>query len=466
MIRPPAVAGAFYPGDPAALMSLVDSLLADAAPPPLGGRLVAIQVPHAGYPYSGSTAAWAFRLLPRSESVTVVMIGPSHRPYGRQAAVYCSGAWRTPLGSVPVDEPLARAVVASNPVFAALPQAHAAEHSLEVQLPFLQRTLSGFRIVPVLLPWPFSYDDCLKAGQGIATASRNRHVLLLASTDLYHGEDYTAARKIDAVTTEMFTGFKPQTLYDALASGQAQACGGFAVVTTMVAARELGADEALLLRQTNSNDVMGVRKGYCVGYSATAFIDTSAPGANAGSDLDEPEQRELLRIARQTIDLYIREGRVPEVRPLTPRLAEKRGVFVTLEKHGALRGCIGYVESPLPLCEAVRDRAVQSATRDPRFRPVDADELGDIEIEVTVLSPMRPVPGPDSVVVGKHGVVIEKDGRAAVFLPQVPVEQGWSRDTYLSELCRKAGLPRNAWQSSDARLYVFTGQVFGERHRP
>ncbi|MBM3316104.1 AmmeMemoRadiSam system protein A, partial [candidate division WOR-3 bacterium] len=224
------------------------------------------------------------------------------------------------------------------------------------------------------------------------------------------------------------------------------------------------ADEATVLAQTNSNDVMGARGGYCVGYSATAFVDTGTAGNVAGPDeLNEEEQQSLLRIARQTVEQYVREGTRPDVSPLTPKLSEKRGVFVTLKAQGMLRGCIGYIESPLPLYLAVQDRAVQSATCDQRFRPVRPGELADIDIEVTVLSPMRPVSSPDSVVVGRHGVVIQQGPYGAVFLPQVPVEQGWDRDTYLSELCRKAGLPADAWRSPAARLYVFTGQVFGER---
>jgi AmmeMemoRadiSam system protein A len=132
-------------------------------------------------------------------------------------------------------------------------------------------------------------------------------------------------------------------------------------------------------------------------------------------------------------------------------------------ERGQLRGCIGYIEAVKPLYLAVREMAVAASTQDPRFSPVEPAELDSIDIEITVLSPTYPIPSPDSVVVGKHGVVIEKGGRSAVFLPQVPVEMGWDHDTYLSELCKKAILPRDAWKSPDARLSVFTGQVFGEK---
>jgi AmmeMemoRadiSam system protein A/AmmeMemoRadiSam system protein B len=395
------------------------------------------------------------------------MVGPSHHVWVDRVAVFGRGRWRTPLGSVAVDEELARLLVAGDSVFADAPSAHAAEHSLEVQLPWLQRVLGEFRTVPVMMSHP-SYEQCERVGAGIAKACAGRRVVLLASSDLYHGEfddSYERCGRSDSVTAGLMLRMDPRRLYDHVAAAsrpdETAACGGFPIVVVMLAARALGADAATLLARTNSNDVTGSRGGYCVGYSAVAFTDTSATGGQS-DELSLEEQQSLLGIARQTVEQYVRTGKQPDVQPLTARLSEKRGVFVTLKERGELRGCIGYIESPLPLYLGVRDRAVQSATRDPRFPPVRPEELVDLDIEITVLSPIRSVAGPESVVVGVHGVVIEKDNLGAVFLPQVPVEQGWDRNTYLSELCRKAGLPRDAWKSRDARLYVFTGQVFGE----
>ncbi len=463
MTRQPAVAGQFYPADAKTLAAMVDSMLADAEPPPLPGDLVAVQVPHAGYPYSGPTAAGVFKLLAGRDGVTVVMFGTSHKVFLQQAAVYPLGTWRTPLGDVTVDEELAREILKADPFFLESAKAHAAEHSLEVQLPFLQRVLSGFRIVPIMLLRP-SFEQCQQAGKAVARAYQGRDVVLLASTDLYHGESYAEAKRTDSATVELLTRFEPRKLYDALSEGAAQACGGYAVVAMMIAARELGADQAVLLAQTNSNDVMGQQTGYCVGYSATAFVRTaSARLASATDELNEAEQRSLLEIARNTLNAHVRTGRVPLVAPATARLAEKRGVFVTLHKRGELRGCIGYVEPVKSLCQAVSEMTIAAASEDPRFTPVTPDELADIDIEVTVLSPIRPLPDPDSVVVGRHGLVIRKGHHAGLLLPQVPVEQGWTRLQFLQGVCRKAGLPPDAWQDPDTRLSAFTGQVFGEK---
>ncbi|MFO7650949.1 MAG: AmmeMemoRadiSam system protein B [bacterium] len=462
MVRQPVVAGQFYAADAAELAADVDRMLAAVDRPAPQGRLVALQVPHAGYPYSGPTAAHAFKLLQGPDSVTVVMLGPSHRASIDRAAVFARGAWRTPLGDVPVDEEFARRLLEADTFCVELPQAHAQEHSLEVQLPFLQRVLRNLRVVPVMVLQP-SLDECERLGRAIVAAAAGRRTVVLASTDLYHGHSYAEARSTDSVTVDAFLGMDPAALHRALDEGRAQACGGYAVVAAMVAARGLGADSAVLLAQTNSNDVLGERGGYCVGYSTVEFRDS--PADDASDELTEVEQGELLVLARSTIEAQVRGRKAEARRPASPRLQEMRGVFVTLHRAGELRGCIGYPEAVKPLAEAVAEMAVAAATEDPRFVPVAPEELAQVDIEITVLSPLRPVSDPESVVVGRHGLVIRMGRHSGLLLPQVPVEQGWNREQYLEGICRKAGLPAGGWRDKDARLFVFTGQVFGERDR-
>lgn len=461
MARQPAVAGQFYPGDAKTLTAMVDSMLAAAEVPVISGRLVGIQVPHAGYPFSGPTAAHAFKLLQGMDSVTVVMLGTSHHVMLDKAAVYARGSWHTPLGDVAIDEALAKAILAQDKFLADMPEAHAQEHSIEVEVPFLQRVLGSFKIVPIMLLQP-TFEQCERVGKAIAKAAKGKKVLLLASSDLYHGDSYEDANRIDGVTVGLMAKFDPKAFHAALDRDEAQACGGNAITAMMVAARELGADTAVVLAQTNSNEVTGERGGYCVGYSAVAFV-ASGQAKEVSSDLTEREQKSLLRIARTTLESHIRSGGTPEAKPLTPKLAEKRGAFVTLHEHGELRGCIGYVEAVKPLYQAVSDMAVAASTEDPRFPPVRVEELDSIEIEITVLSPLRPLPSPDSVVVGKHGLVIRKGFRSGLLLPQVPVEQGWNREQFLMHTCLKAGLPPNSYKDKDAQLSCFTGQVFGEK---
>jgi len=461
MVRQPAVAGQFYPSDAKTLTGMVDSMLATANVPSLPGRLVGIQVPHAGYPFSGPTAAHAFKLLQGMDSVTVVVLGTSHHAMIDKAAMYAHGSWRTPLGDVAIDEPLAKAILAQDKFLADMPDAHAQEHSIEVEVPFLQRTLRSFKIVPIMLLQP-TFEQCERVGKAIARAAKGKNVLLVASSDLYHGESYDEANRVDSVTVGLMSKFDPRAFHAAYERNEAQACGGNAITAMMVAAHEMGADTAVVLAQTNSNDVTGERGGYVVGYSAVAFV-ASGKKSEDSSDLTEREQKSLLRIARGTLETYIRTGKTPEAKPLTPRLSEKRGAFVTLHERGELRGCIGYVEAVKPLYQAVSDMAVAASTEDPRFPPVGTEELDKIDIEITVLSPLRPLPSPDSVVVGKHGLVIRKGFRSGLLLPQVPVEQGWNGDQFLANTCLKAGLPPNAYKEKDAQLFSFTGQVFGEK---
>jgi len=462
MTRNPAVAGQFYPADSAVLAGEVDAMLAAAPGVELEGRLVAIQVPHAGYPFSGPTAARAFSLLAGMDDVTVVMVGPSHRVMVTGGAVYDRGGWRTPLGRVAVDEELAAELVAREELFQALPEAHRLEHSLEVQLPFLQRRLSSFRILPVMVLQPI-WSEVERMGRALAEVCRDRGVLLLASTDLYHGDSYENAKRFDRLTVELFAGLDPKALHAALDAREAQACGGYATAVVMVAARELDADRATVLDTTNSNEVMGERGGYCVGYSALAFSAVSERDEADADALGPAEQKVVLGLARRTVEEYVRSGEVPNLPEATGRLAERRGVFVTLHRDGALRGCIGYVEAVKPLLEAVRDMAVSAATEDPRFPSVGPAELEAVDIEVTVLSPLRRISDPESVEVGRHGLVIRRGGRSGLLLPQVPVEQGWDRREFLEHTCLKAGLPRDAWQDPGTELHVFTGQVLGEQ---
>jgi AmmeMemoRadiSam system protein B/AmmeMemoRadiSam system protein A len=464
--RQPAVAGQFYPGDAKTLTAMIDSMLGDAEVPAISGQLVGFQVPHAGYPFSGPTAAQAFKLLSGMDSITVVILGTSHHVLLDRAAVYARGAWKTPLGDVAIDEALAKAVLAQDEFLADMPEAHAREHSIEVEVPFLQRMLHNFKIVPIMLLQP-SFEQCERVGKAIAAGAKGKKVLLVASSDLYHGDSYDEANRVDKTTVGLMAKFDPQAFHAAYERNEAQACGGNAITAMMVAAREMGADAAVVLAQTNSNDVTGERGGYCVGYSAVAFVASGKgsrdQGIEGSSDLTEREQKSLLGVARGTLETYIRTGRVPEAKPLTPRLSEKRGAFVTLHERGDLRGCIGYVEAVKPLFQAVSDMAVAASTEDPRFPPVTAGELDRIDIEITVLSPLRALPSPDSVVVGKHGLMIRKGYRSGLLLPQVPVEQCWDRDQFLANTCLKAGLPPNAYKEKDANLFCFTGQVFGEK---
>jgi AmmeMemoRadiSam system protein B/AmmeMemoRadiSam system protein A len=468
MIREPAVAGQFYPGDKKTLSNTIDSFFAETSAQKIPGKIIGIVVPHAGYPYSGATATYAYKAAADNDVKTVIMIGPTHQAYFEGIAVYGEGAWKTPLGDVPIDESLAQSIIKQNPIIHNLPEAHNQEHSLEVQVPFLQKTFKNFKIVPIMLFDP-TYEECQMLAQAIANNAMDKKVLLLASSDLYHGNSYDSCNMTDKITLSYIEKFDPKGLYQALKQDKAQACGGYPIVTVMLASKLLGADKAKVLHHTNSNDVIGERGGYCVGYGASVFYqqnDKTETGTKSDDkdtiNLTSQEKRELLRIARTTIENHVAGKKVPKFLPLTEQLNNEYGVFVTLKKNEDLRGCIGYIQGIEPLYHAVSDMAIAASTEDPRFTPVTTSELKDISIEITVMTPLRKITDISEIIVGKHGLVIKNGYNQGLLLPQVATEEGWNRQTFLEKTCWKAGLPDDTWKDKNTEIYIFSGTVFGE----
>ncbi len=476
-IRRSVIAGSWYPGTAAALSRDLRSYLEAARPTAAEGRLLALIVPHAGYMYSGPTAAYSYKNIEGASISTVVMVGPSHRAYFQGVAVYASGAWETPLGRTAVDQDLAQAIIQEDPEYIRdLPSAHAQEHSLEIQLPFLQHVLKpGFKIVPLMM-FDHSLPACRRLAGALKRALAGRQeVLLIASTDLSHFHRDAQARKLDRVVEERVSCFDPEGLALALESGRCEACGGGPMVAVMLAARELGADTAVVYRYQTSGDVSGDRS-QVVGYLAAGVYRSTGDKEKGkekraeetegqGPDkLTGDEKRELFRIARAAVEAAVRKKPAPRAEPLTPRLGEKRGVFVTLKIGGQLRGCIGYIEPIKPLPVAVAEMAREAAVGDPRFPPVSESELSKLEYEISVLTPRRQIADPSEFIVGRHGIIVERGGRSGVFLPQVAPEQGWDRETTLSYLCaHKAGLPADAWRDKRTKLYVFEAEVLEEK---
>ena len=456
MVREPSVAGSFYPADKDSLAKMIDRLLAGVPKLERKGEIIGAVVPHAGYPYSGGTAAYLFSYISKMPFKTVVLIGPSHYMYFRGIAVYGEGKWKTPLGEVEVDSALAHKIIEKNPIIRDEPEAHKREHSLEVEIPFLQKVLRDFKIVPIMMG-DHDYKTCEVLAHSIAEAVRGREdVLLLASSDLYHGYSYEECNRIDKKTLSFIEKLDPEGLSSALEKREAQACGGGPIVAVMLASKLLGANKGEVLFHTNSNDVIGERGGYVVGYSADIFYKTQPRGLN------KREKEELLRIARVSIEKRVKGERLPEFTPFTERLNLPQGVFVTIKENHQLRGCIGYITPIKPLYQAVSEMAIAAATSDPRFPPLQPSELKRISIEITVLSPLKKIENPEEIEVGKHGIVIKRGPYQGLLLPQVATEEGWDRETFLAHTCLKAGLPMDAWREKGTEIYIFTGEVFGE----
>jgi len=378
-VRPPAVAGSFYPADPKELGKMLDDFFATAAPPPLD-NVVALVAPHAGYIYAGPVAAYSYALLKGRKFDRVVVVAPSHYEAFGFSSVYDGSAYATPLGQVPVDHAFAAKLARMSPTIKLSGVGHTPspdhpEHSLEVQLPYLQRMIGQFQLVPIIMG-DQSYDKCRALGVALAKLVQGTNTLIVASSDLSHYHPYDEAVKIDRKTLKAVEEYDYFDLSRNLEARVWEACGGGPIVATMIAAERLGATEAKLLQYANSGDTQGDRSRV-VGYGAVALVK-GAGGAKseAAFSLTKAEEDTLLTIARKSVETAVRDGKQYECSTGgLATLEQERGAFVTLTEHGQLRGCIGYVSPLKPLYLAVRDVARFAAVRDTRFMPVTAKEL-------------------------------------------------------------------------------------------
>ncbi len=456
-VRPAVFAGQFYTPDPALLAAEIDGYLAaataaaPAAPP--AGRVIGLIVPHAGYAYSGRTAAAAYAFVRGQAVDTVVIIGPSHRFAFEGASVWPDGGFETPLGLARVDAALAKTITKLSG-FRFEPQAFAEEHSVEVQVPFIQRALPGAAIVPIVMGAQ-TRSTIRTLAAALAKACLGKKVLVVASTDLSHFLPKEQAQATDAGTAALVQGMSTETLIRKVEAGENIMCGGGPVASLMLLAERAGRPQAEVLARTDSSSFGGP----VVGYLAAAVLAGARPEEEF--TLTAQEKGELLKLARTALTEFVE--RRTEIGDLSgmEKFLTPRGAFVTLTKAGDLRGCIGFIEPVLPLGRAVIRTAIYAATEDPRFPPVTAAELKDLRIEISVLTPAREIADPRQVKVGTHGLIVEKDGSKGVLLPQVPVENGWDRETFLIQGCLKAGLPRDAWKHG-AKLSVFEAIVFHE----
>ncbi|MCX5705571.1 MAG: AmmeMemoRadiSam system protein A, partial [Candidatus Omnitrophica bacterium] len=391
-------------------------------------------------------------------------------------SVYAQGAFRTPLGEVMVDKDFTQKLLNKIHEVSFVPEAFAKEHALEVQIPFLQKVLPSFLLVPIIMG-DSSYETCQRLAILLKNAiGERKDVLVVASTDLYHGYDFQEALAFDKETVSFVEKMDSEALFKGLENGQLQMCGGYGVVTTLILSKLLGHDKTKVLCYTNSAEVTGKKeKGvWTVGYVSCA-IDKDTPNfigkvgvpltvEGETAMLNKAQRKRLLEIARKTIDLYLKTGKKMELTEADPVFNKEMGAFVTLHKDGELRGCIGNIIGKGPLYLTVRDMAIEAATDDPRFSPVEPGELKNIEIEISVLTPLEKIDDVSKIKMGVHGVLVRKGFSSGVFLPQVATETGWSKEEFLSNLCaHKAGLAADAWKDKSTDIYIFSAEVFSEK---
>ena len=473
-IREPAVAGLFYPADEARLSKTVEDLLKNA-PEHSIPRLKGLVCPHAGYEYSGKTAAIAYKTLTGRDVETVVVMGPSHYAYLKSAEVPNAEGYRTPLGVVPISEKakalsggkdssevftLERPCLVQRPPWAGqemrpMPPAgqdtpETWEHSVEVQVPYLQKALKTFKLLPVVV----GEADPERLAKALAAVMDDKTVFI-ASSDLSHYHPYSAAKELDSGCVKAICDGNIDQMKTE------EACGKVPILALMQLAR-LNGWKAQLLDYRNSGDATG-EKDRVVGYTAIAFY---APGPQG---LAEPERKLLLSLARRSLKNSAANQHFSSVdlQDIPPKLAEKKACFVTLTKGGVLRGCIGHLTALEPLYQAVIDNARNAGTRDPRFPAVQPEEVDKIKIEISVLTEPQPLPfsSPADLLAKLHpredGVLLQIGGRTATFLPQV-----WAqipdKAVFLDHLAQKAGCDASAWKGAEVAVSIYHVESFEE----
>ncbi|RJP28577.1 MAG: AmmeMemoRadiSam system protein B [Candidatus Omnitrophota bacterium] len=462
-VRKSILAGSWYEGSKAGLTRQVDRYL-DAAPTPgSGNRIGAVIAPHAGYEWSGSTAAYGYQPLKGAQYKRVIVLAPSHRTSFRGGSICDVAAYETPLGEVSLDRAVCDALLSSSLV-QSLPQAHAQEHSLEIQLPFLQRTLGEFSLIPIVIG-DISPGDCVELANLIRPLLTQDTLLVMSSDFTHQGprfgyvpfkEDVRKnVQRLDFVAINSILNLNVREFWAFTDRVQATICGKNSIKIGMMAL-PLQTQVEFLHYETSGDK----QKDYSETVSYAAIIFRDQPDY-----LNEREAELLLNIARKTLTDTLEAKDVKEYTPpneqITPPLRQKKGVFVTLQKEGMLRGCIGDLDAEQELHKTVARTVLLSALRDQRFQPVQKEELEKIDIEISVMSPQTTVNSWKEIVLGRDGIIVEKGGRSALYLPQVALEQGWDVEETLSHLCEKARLDKDAWKSG-CTFKTFSAQVFGE----
>jgi AmmeMemoRadiSam system protein B/AmmeMemoRadiSam system protein A len=477
-VRRAAVAGSFYPADPKELSAMIDDMLAHAAPPPVDVPILAAVAPHAGYPYSGPVAAWTYAALKGHSYSRVVVIAPSHYVGFPFTSIYDGDAYETPLGTIAVDKEFARQLTKMTSTIRLSEQGHTptsagGEHAIEVELPWLQKVLGNFELVPIVMG-DQSYQSSRALGVALAkiiqdekkSGGANGETLILASSDLSHYHPYADAEMIDRKTLHALAAWDYLSMSRNFETRTWEACGGGPIVAAMIAAERMGANKAEVLHYANSGDTSGDHSRV-VGYSADLFVKAPQGSADdAPFSLTSQEKSELLALARKSAEFAVQTNKAYDPPASADEtLTQEYGAFVTITQNSALRGCIGYTSPIKPLYLTVRDTAALAALRDSRFSPVTAPELPQLEYEISVLSPLRRVTNIEQVEVGRDGLLMKNGNSQGLLLPQVPVEQKWDRQTFLEQTCIKAGLHATCWKEDNTDIFKFTAEVFGE-HEP
>jgi AmmeMemoRadiSam system protein B/AmmeMemoRadiSam system protein A len=477
--RQPVAAGRFYSSDKVNLTKNLSQLFESCKKSPGNWNVRAIISPHAGYIYSGGIAAAAYSVIP-GEAVykNIFIIGSSHIMAFDGASVYNTGDFITPLGMIKVNREIAEKLIAGNKVFNYPTKAHLQEHSLEVQLPFIQYYFKDKPpIVPIIIGTN-NESTVKKIAEALSPWFTSENLFIISS-DFSHYPAYKDAIETDNATALSIASGNPVTFLNTLRKNSAKnipelatsMCGWTSGLALLYLAEGNNEMELKLIDYCNSGDSPYGEKDGVVGYQAIAMIEKKQEPEYKSEKEDEfsfteNEKSQLFGIARESIRsrLYYNKKSVIDEKILPPKFKEPLGAFVTLKINGSLRGCIGRFISSDPLYVAVQTSAESSAFDDPRFSPLSKEEFEKTDLEITVLGPLKKISSIDEIVLGKHGIYIKKDFKSGTMLPQVATENGWTVEEFLGYTSReKAGLGWDGWKEAD--IFIYDGIVLEDNKK-
>ncbi|MFC1950624.1 MEMO1 family protein [Chloroflexota bacterium] len=429
MIRNPVVAGQFYPEPPDQLRALIKGMVDEAA---VKEDVIGLVSPHAGYIYSGLVAGAVISRIKFKD--TFIIIGPNHTGMGKPLSIMTQGTWKTPLGEVEIDSELANQILAMSSHLEEDKVAHKYEHSIEVQLPFLQYFKKDIKFVPIILAY-FDLATYKEIGKDLTRAVKelNKEVVIIASSDMTHYEPQESAQEKDNKAIEAILDLNEDELLKRVDELNISMCGYAPVVSLISAAKELEATGTELVKYQTSGDTTGDYSAV-VGYAGIVIKRMSS----------------LARLAQKTVETYVKEGKILKPEELTSEMQGKAGVFVSIHKFGGLRGCVGTFEpTKKSVAEETIANAIISATRDPRFLPIASNELKDLSYNVDILTAPEPVGSKDQLDPKKYGVIVEAGLRRGLLLPDL---EGVDTVDYQVDICRqKASIALN----EPVKLYRF-----------
>lgn len=474
--RQPFAAGRFYSADKETLKKDVDLLFKDCVKTASEGRVRAIISPHAGYIFSGKTAAAAFSAVnTHSGYRNIFIIGSSHVASFNGASVFNTGDYITPLGRAEVNRTIADNLIKNNKVFRNSNEPHLKEHSIEVQVPFIQTYFTDNpKIVPIIIGT--DNEETVKQISEALSPWFTEENLFVISSDFSHYPPYREAVEADKLTALAIASGNPDTFLKTLDinSGKkinglvTSMCGWTSGLMLLYLSENNPNLKYKLIDYCNSGDSGYGNKTEVVGYNAIALVETSQKHAVTDLKKEEfsftaEEKNQLFSIVRSSIKMMLDDKKVYTVDAgkISSKFQTPMGAFVTLKINGALRGCIGRFISSDPLYEVVKASAISSAFEDPRFTPLTREEYKKTDIEITVLGPLKKINNINEIILGRHGIYIKKGRNAGTMLPQVATENGWSVEEFLGYTSRdKAGIGWDGWK--EAEIFIYDGVVLEE----